>query len=151
MSFLIFWKLFFLDPPPFHIQQDKQIDIMFCITNSTLMDRTYPNALAYIKTEGQIRVKQMLWAVKVWAKMIWKKRVPLISLWFLILYQSDEWIQRIFEEPKVCKVENNGWFGTDDYTIENIRFIRREQQFIRDTITITTVFWSFIHVNCKSV
>ena len=55
------------------MQQYKQIDIMFCITNSTLMDRTYPNALAYIKIEGVIWVKQMLWAVKVWAKMVWKK------------------------------------------------------------------------------
>ena len=55
------------------MQQYKQIDIMFFITNSTLMDRTYPNALAYIKIEGVIWVKQMLWAVKVWAKMVWKK------------------------------------------------------------------------------
>ena len=45
------------------MQQYKQIDIMFCITNSTLMDRTYYNALAYIKIEGVIWVKQMLWAV----------------------------------------------------------------------------------------
>ena len=55
------------------MQQYKQIDIMFCITNSTLMDRTYHNALAYIKIEGVIWVKQILWAVKVWAKMVWKK------------------------------------------------------------------------------
>ena len=68
MSF--FWKLYF-SYPPFHIQWHKEIDIMFCITNSTLMDRTYPNALAYIKIEGLIWVKYMLWAVKVWAKMIW--------------------------------------------------------------------------------
>ena len=59
--------------PPFHMQQYKQIDIMFCITNSTLMDRKYPIALAYIKIEGVIWVKHMLWAVKVWAKMVWKK------------------------------------------------------------------------------
>ena len=46
---------------------------MFRITNSTLMDRKYPNALAYIKIEAVIRVKQKLWAVKIWAKMIWKQ------------------------------------------------------------------------------
>ena len=52
--FLIFWKLYFLDPP-FHIQQHKQIDIMFCITNLTLMDRIYPKALVYyIEIEGMI-------------------------------------------------------------------------------------------------
>ena len=45
--------------PPFHIQQNKQIDIMFRITNSTLMDRIYPKALADIKIEGVIWVKQM--------------------------------------------------------------------------------------------
>ena len=37
------------------------------------MDRKYPNALAYIKIEAMIRVKQKLWAVKIWAKMIWKQ------------------------------------------------------------------------------
>ena len=37
------------------------------------MDRKYPNALAYIKIEALIRVKQKLWAVKIWAKMIWKQ------------------------------------------------------------------------------
>ena len=37
------------------------------------MDRTYPNVLAYIKIEAMIRVKQKLWAVKIWAKMIWKQ------------------------------------------------------------------------------
>ena len=37
------------------------------------MDRKYPNALAYIKIEAVIRVKQKLWAVKIWAKMIWKQ------------------------------------------------------------------------------
>ena len=63
MSSSIFWKLHFLDPPS-HIQQHNQIDIMFRITNSTLMDRKYPNALAYIKIEAVIRVKQKLWAVK---------------------------------------------------------------------------------------
>ena len=72
MSSSIFWKLHFLDPPS-HIQQHKQIDIMFRITNSTLMDRKYPNTLAYIKIEAVIRVKQKLWAVKIWAKMIWKQ------------------------------------------------------------------------------
>ena len=72
MSSSIFWKLHFLDPPS-HIQQHKQIDIMFRITNSTLMDRKYPNALAYIKIEAVIRVKQKLWEVKIWAKMIWKQ------------------------------------------------------------------------------
>ena len=72
MSSSIFWKLHFLDPPS-HIQHHKQIDIMFRITNSTLMDRKYPNALAYIKIEAVIRVKQKLWAVKIWAKMIWKQ------------------------------------------------------------------------------
>ena len=35
--------------PPFYIQQHKKIDILFCITNSTLIYRTCPNALAYIK------------------------------------------------------------------------------------------------------
>ena len=72
LSSSIFWKLHFLDPPS-HIQQHKQIDIMFRITNLTLMDRKYPNALAYIKIEAVIRVKQKLWAVKIWAKMIWKQ------------------------------------------------------------------------------
>ena len=72
MSSLIFWKLHFLDPPS-HIQQHKQIDIKFRITKSTFMDRKYPNALAYIKIEAVIRVKQKLWAVKFWAKMIWKQ------------------------------------------------------------------------------
>ena len=62
------------------MQQYKQIDIMFCITNSTLMDRTYPNALAYIKIEGVIWVKQILWAVKVWAKIVWKKPSSLFIL-----------------------------------------------------------------------
>ena len=37
------------------------------------MDRKYPNALAYIKIEAVIQVKQKLWAVKIWAKMIWKQ------------------------------------------------------------------------------
>ena len=37
------------------------------------MDRKYPNALAFIKIEAVIRVKQKLWAVKIWAKMIWKQ------------------------------------------------------------------------------
>ena len=37
------------------------------------MDRKYPNALAYIKIEAVIRVKQKLLAVKIWAKMIWKQ------------------------------------------------------------------------------
>ena len=37
------------------------------------MDRKYPNTLAYIKIEAVIRVKQKLWAVKIWAKMIWKQ------------------------------------------------------------------------------
>ena len=46
---------------------------MLRITNLTLMDRKYPNALAYIKIEAVIRVKQKLWAVKIWAKMIWKQ------------------------------------------------------------------------------
>ena len=68
----MFLKLHFLDPP-FHIQQHKQIDIMFRITNSTLMDRKYPNVLAYIKIEVVIWVKQKLWAFKIWAKKIWKQ------------------------------------------------------------------------------
>ena len=84
MSSSIFWKLHFLDPPS-HIQQHKQIDIMFRITNSTLMDRKYPNALAYIKIEAMIRVKQKLWAVKIWAKMIWKQPS---SLWNIIIIIS---------------------------------------------------------------
>ena len=46
---------------------------MFRITNSILMDRTYPKASADTKIEGVIWVKEMLWAVKVRAKMIWKK------------------------------------------------------------------------------
>ena len=46
---------------------------MFRITNLILMDRKYPNALAYFKIEVVIRVKQKLWAVKIWAKMIWKQ------------------------------------------------------------------------------
>ena len=37
------------------------------------MDRKYPNALAYIKIEAVIWVKQKLLAVKIWAKMIWKQ------------------------------------------------------------------------------
>ena len=37
------------------------------------MDRKYPNALAYIKIEAVIRVKQKLLAVTIWAKMIWKQ------------------------------------------------------------------------------
>ena len=37
------------------------------------MDRKYHNALAYIKIEAVIRVKQKLWAVKIWAKIIWKQ------------------------------------------------------------------------------
>ena len=37
------------------------------------MDGIYPKALAYIKIVGVICVKQMLWAVKVWAKMILKQ------------------------------------------------------------------------------
>ena len=53
--------------------QNKQIDIMFRIRNSTLMDRIYPKAISDIKIEGVIWVKQMLWAVKVRAKMILKK------------------------------------------------------------------------------
>ena len=59
--------------PPFHIQQNKQIYIMLRITNSTLMDRILPKALADIKIEGVILVKHMLWAVKFRAKVIWKK------------------------------------------------------------------------------
>ena len=46
---------------------------MFRISNSTLMDRKYPNALAYIKIKAVIWVKQKLSAVKIWAKMIWKQ------------------------------------------------------------------------------
>ena len=37
------------------------------------MDRKYPNALVYIKIEAVLRVKQKLWAVRIWAKMIWKQ------------------------------------------------------------------------------
>ena len=37
------------------------------------MDRKYPNALEYIKIEAVIWVKQKFWAVKIWAKMIWKQ------------------------------------------------------------------------------
>ena len=44
------------------------------------MDRKYPNALAYIKIEAVIRVKQKLWAVKIWAKMIWKQPSSLAIL-----------------------------------------------------------------------
>ena len=72
--FSIFSKLYILDHP-FHIQQNKQIHIIFRITNSTLMDRIYPKALADIN----IWVKQMLWAVKVRAKMILKKTNSFIS------------------------------------------------------------------------
>ena len=36
------------------------------------MDRIYPKALEYIKFQGVIRVKQMLWTVKVGAIMIMK-------------------------------------------------------------------------------
>ena len=54
---------------------------MFRITNSTLMDRKYPNTLAYIKIEAVIRVKQKLWAVKIWAKMIWKQPSSLTCLY----------------------------------------------------------------------
>ena len=64
--------------PPFHIQQNKQIYVMFRITNSTLMERIYPKALAGIKIEGVIWVKQMLWAVKVRAKIIGKKPSSLL-------------------------------------------------------------------------
>ena len=39
---------------PFHIQQNKQTDLMFHIPILTLMDRIYPKALADIKIEGVI-------------------------------------------------------------------------------------------------
>ena len=42
------------------------------------MDRKYPKALAYITTEAVIPVKQKLWAVKIWAKMIWKQPSSLV-------------------------------------------------------------------------
>ena len=46
------------------------------------MDRKYPNALAYIKIEAVIRVKQKLLAVKIWAKMIWKQPSSLNLFFF---------------------------------------------------------------------
>ena len=68
----MFWKSHFLDPLSIY-SNIKKIDIKFRITISILMDRKYPNALAYIKIEAVIWVKQKLWAVKFWAKMIWKQ------------------------------------------------------------------------------
>ena len=35
------------------MQHHKQIDIMFRITNSTLMDRIYPTALAYVTRQAK--------------------------------------------------------------------------------------------------
>ena len=52
------------------------------------MDRKYPNALAYIKIEVVIRVKQKLWAVKIWAKMIWKQPSSFANL-FAVLHVHE--------------------------------------------------------------
>ena len=38
-----------------------------------IQDRTYPKAYAYIRIEGVIGVKQMLWAATDRAIMIWKQ------------------------------------------------------------------------------
>ena len=51
------------------------------------MDRKYPNALAYIKIEAVIRVKQKLWAVKIWAKMIWKQPSSFYGINLVYVYQ----------------------------------------------------------------
>ena len=62
------------------------------------MDRKYPNALAYIKIEAVIRVKQKLWAVKIWAKMIWKQPSSLQStLYDLFLSVQNALIHRVFQ------------------------------------------------------
>ena len=53
------------------------------------MDRKYPNALAYIKIEAVIRVKQKLWAVKIWAKMIWKQPSSLLIVAMNKLFKSS--------------------------------------------------------------
>ena len=47
---------------------------------SNLMDRIYPKVLADIKIEGVIWVKQILCAVKVRAKIIWKQPSSFIML-----------------------------------------------------------------------
>ena len=81
--------------PLVHIQQHKEIDIMLCITNSTLMDKIYLKALAYIKIDGIIWVKQMLWAIKYLAKMIWKTSSK------VLLHFSS--IQKLFAFPSISK------------------------------------------------
>ena len=53
---------------------------MFRITNSTLKDRIYLTALAYIKIVSVISVKQMVLAVKFRAKIIWKKLSSFIKM-----------------------------------------------------------------------
>ena len=62
---------------------------MFRITNSTLIDRIYPKTLADIKIEGVIWVKQMLWAVKIRAKMILKKPSSLSTYHSIMQWDSN--------------------------------------------------------------
>ena len=69
---------------------------MFRITNSTLMDRKYPNALAYIEIEAVIRVKQKLWAVKIWAKMIWKQPSSFATQ---CCFGWEGWVRKPVQKP----------------------------------------------------
>ena len=68
------------------------------------MDRKYPNALAYIKIEAVIRVKQKLWAVKIWAKMIWKQP----SSFGYSIHFADSWLYKI----KQIKYQNRSMSHT---------------------------------------
>ena len=79
-----------------------KIDIKFRITNSILMDRKYPNALEYIKIEAVIWVKQKLWAVKIWAKMIWEQPSSYISYNTLSQTKKRRWVWIFSKQNDEC-------------------------------------------------
>ena len=61
---------------PSHKTHHKQTKIMFHITKFTLIDRIYPIECTYVRIEGLLWPKQILWAVKV-RQMIRKRTVLL--------------------------------------------------------------------------
>ena len=75
------------------------------------MNIKYPNALAYIKIEAVIRVKQKLWAVKIWAKMIWKQPSSLGRL-----IQSNEKKPLHSQKTPKSKVTTQSATKNFDYT-----------------------------------
>ena len=145
MSSSIFWKLHFLDPPS-HIQQHKQIDIMFRITNLTLMDRKYPNALAYIKIEAVIRVKQKLWAVKIWAKMIWKQPSSFSRSCMEIINLHSDQVNcvTITKKAATLPTEEGHWITTFLFFLAVIVYISRLYRFSKVSLLITAFDW--IHI-----